>query len=95
MFYDLAELHHKNKWGYAILGVASYYIGTFIFGVVLAIFSEVFELGLFDGMNDWSLNMLALPFGLLASWGTYSFLKRDLKKRKKLFQDDILDDDLF
>ena len=30
---ELAVEHNKSKWGYALLGIATYYIGTFIGGL--------------------------------------------------------------
>jgi hypothetical protein len=31
-YYKLAENHNRSKWGFAVLGVATYYGGTFAAG---------------------------------------------------------------
>ena len=34
-FQDLAKTYDNHKWGFAIAGVATYYIGTFIAGILI------------------------------------------------------------
>jgi hypothetical protein len=34
-YYKLAENHNRSKWGFAVLGVATYYGGTFAAGALL------------------------------------------------------------
>ena len=82
-YYNLAALHEKNKWPYAILGVASYYAGSFIFGIVLSL---VLELG-FDSsvadLNNATFGLIALPFGIGTTALVYHLFKRHWQKYKK------------
>ena len=93
-FYDLAGLHKKNPWGFAVLGVASYYAGNILGGVLLAVLSE---LGLFslEGIHETVIGIMALPIGILTCWGTYSLLRnRWEKSAEKVNRDEVLDGDL-
>jgi hypothetical protein len=96
-FYDLAERFDKSKWGFAVLGVVSYYVGTFIGGILLFLFYEIFMTAAIIELNDWVLNLLALPFGLLAAFGLYKFLERRLtnafNRGTNTIESNILDDD--
>ena len=80
-FYRLAEEYNKNKWGIAILGVASHYMGTFIFGVVFGIVAEIVSPGYVNTMNNLLLGIIALPFGALNCYIVYNLLERIWKKR--------------
>ncbi|MFT7606662.1 MAG: hypothetical protein ACI8VT_004265 [Saprospiraceae bacterium] len=93
-FYELAQRFDKNGWGYAILGVASYYIGSFIGGIILVLCYEFLAVGSIDGINDFALGLIALPFGLLACWGTYKLLERNFSNAPTdTLHPDILDDE--
>ena len=76
-YYLLAQKHDKHKWGFAILGVATYYAGSFIGGMLIGVGILYFqgEYAL-DEMSDISMSLIALPFGLLSTWGLYQHLKR-------------------
>ena len=93
-FYDLTQLHSKSPWPFAILGVVSYYVGTFIGGLVIGIGIALFSETPVEEINDWIFNLLAIPFGLLACWGTYKILERNWSKTNIVSSDDILDSDL-
>ena len=73
---DLALEYNKNKWGYALLGIASYYAGAFMGGVILAVIGMLINSDFVSEMNSLVLNLVALPFGLLAVWGLYTLLKK-------------------
>lgn len=75
-YYQLASAHNKSNWGFAILGVATYYAGTFLFGILLAITLELMSPGTLEGMSDFLLGVIAVPFGLLSAAGLYYLLKR-------------------
>jgi len=80
-YYQLAELYQKHKWGFAIMGVAMYYFGTFLGGVILQL---LFLAGLTPAVEEYNslvLNLLAFPFGLLTCWGLYQILKRSFSKK--------------
>src|SRR4051812_12081288 len=91
-FYTLAETHNKSKWGFAILGVASYYIGIILGGVILGL---MMELGLADGLRDlpdMTIGLIAIPLGVLCCWGLYRILKSQWSKQPvKRDSGDILD----
>jgi hypothetical protein len=73
---ELAATYGKNKIGYALLGIASYYGGTIIVGVILGIIAAVWNDGLVDEGNDIFLSLIALPFGILTVWGVYKILEK-------------------
>jgi len=75
-FYDLAGIHDKHQWGHAILGVVSYYVGTFIGGIAIVLSYELFLEGNIDDLDDFLLGLMAVPFGLLVCWVTYKILER-------------------
>ncbi|MBX2828672.1 MAG: hypothetical protein KTR22_10940 [Flavobacteriaceae bacterium] len=83
-FYRLAEQHGRSPWGFAILGVLSYYAGTFILGLALGIALEFWGSYSIDTMSDIQLALIALPAGLLASAALYFILKRIWKKNEKV-----------
>ncbi len=92
-FYDLAGQHGRNKWGYAVAGVVSYYFGTFVIGIVLYLGLDLFGVNV-DEMNDLVLNFLAIPFGLLACWLYYKFLEKKFETTAIIVgAEDILDDE--
>ncbi|MBT8233958.1 MAG: hypothetical protein HKN51_12765 [Saprospiraceae bacterium] len=94
-FFDLAKNHNHSKWGYAILGVVSYYFGTFIAGFVVAIYLELYtETTIYD-LGNLELSFIALPFGLLSCWLTYLLVKKIFTNAKIGTSENILDDDYF
>ncbi len=95
-FFDLALESGKTKtmqWVFAVLGVVVYYAGSFIGGMLIAIFGYATDLFDVETMNDLIISILALPFGVLACWGFYMILKKNWKKERETFinDDDILD----
>jgi amino acid transporter len=75
-FHELANDYEKSPWPFAILGVATYYAGTFLFGLLLGITLEIFSPGTLEGMHDFVLGLIAIPFGLFSCWGLYYLLRR-------------------
>ncbi len=93
-YYDLAADFDRNKWGYAISGVAVYYLGTFIAGIMIGLYYEVILEQSIDDMNDYLLGLMALPFGLLSCWIVYKVLERRWEYVElKANDSDILDDE--
>lgn len=82
-FYKLAEEFGKNKWGFAILGVVTYYTGAFLGGIILGLISIIWEDFNIEYMSDMQLGLMAIPFGLLTCFGVYSLLKRIWTKYQK------------
>jgi hypothetical protein len=94
-FYDLAELHQKSKWAFALLGVASYYVGSILGGILIALYVELFTASTIDDIPDVALNLLAVPFGIAMCWGTYRLLKKIWSKiPKAALYNEVLDGSL-
>jgi hypothetical protein len=90
-FYDLAHEYNKNKWGYAILGVLLYYVGTILGGFIIG-FSSYYMPEFFSNINEFLLNFMIIPFGLFVTWLTYIFLKKNFINNSS--NDNILDEGL-
>ncbi|WP_298345291.1 hypothetical protein [uncultured Algibacter sp.] len=90
-FYDLSIEYDKSKWLYAILSVIVYYAAGFVFGIALALLDiYIFNWGI-DYENNFGINLLGLPVGLLAVWGLYVSLEKKWKKSILLVKDEIED----
>ncbi|WP_375560013.1 hypothetical protein ACE193_20190 [Bernardetia sp. OM2101] len=99
-FYELAQKANKTKsimWLFAVLGVVSYYAGTFIGGVIIGLFAVLFDIEL-TYYPDFAITLMAVPFGILACWGFYMILKNTWKhiddRKTFIKDDDILDANL-
>ncbi|MFD0862169.1 hypothetical protein ACFQ1M_08105 [Sungkyunkwania multivorans] len=90
-FYRLAEKYDKSKWGFAIIGVLSYYGGLALFGLTLGVILGLVAPETLDTMNERLLGILLIPFGIGSSWGLYVFLKRRWQKESNLVVDEIDD----
>lgn len=93
-YYDLAILHNKSKWGFGVLGVIVYYAGTTIFGVVAGVSIAMLKPELLDTVPELVWSIVALPFGILATWGLYRFLKKKWENQGNESLEDILDSGL-
>ncbi len=82
--YNLACFHDKNKWGYAILGVAAYYAGALLFGVILGVVLEFGTNTSVDEMNSFVLSLIALPFGIVTTALIYHLFKKNWEKSTKI-----------
>lgn len=89
-FYELAQNNGKNKWLFAILGVVSYYIGTFIGGIVLVLIEPWTGFDI-ETANNFVISLLALPFGLLTCYGFYQLLKYNWTKQPPSSTEELLD----
>lgn len=92
-FYDLAAIHNRQKWLFAIIGLGSYYGGLFTGGIALGILSEAGVVDLND-TPDIVLGIMALPVGVLCCWGTYRYLKSTWERAEEEATKDVLDADL-
>ena len=79
-FYKLAEEYDKSKWGFAVLGVVSYYLITFGFAITVVIIAEIVSPGYIDTFSDRALDLISMPFGLLAIYLLYQYLLKTWKK---------------
>jgi hypothetical protein len=94
-FYELARLHQRSAWGFAILGVGSYYLGTILGALLIAVFVELVTDSSIDDIPDMALNVMSIPFGAALCWGTYRFLKKAWSKVSTVpDHDDVLDGSL-
>ena len=93
-FYDLAVIFDKNKWAFAIAGIATYYAGAFMGGFILALIYELWGTSSFSETNEFVLNLIALPFGITACFGLYKLLEKNWKRKSAIINPDILDDEL-
>ncbi len=76
VFYELAELHGKNRWIYAVWGVASYYLGVIVGGILLGIMLMAYSETILEGKSDTVIGLLGIPVGILVCWANYRFLKK-------------------
>lgn len=80
-FYTLAGNYDKNQWAFAILGVITYYTGTFIGGICIGLYYEVYLSTPFEELGNFKLGLITLPIGLLFCWGLYIVLKKKWSKK--------------
>lgn len=77
--FNLYKTNESKSWPYVVLGIAVYYVGTFIFGIAAVLLGEaVFDIDI-DNMNELALSLLAMPFGILATFGVYKCLENKWK----------------
>lgn len=94
-FYKLAEEYNKHKWGFAIAGVASYYAGVLIGGVLIGVFLALANPSWQeDQFSDTQYGLMAIPFGVLSTWGLYKILSRTWKKTSIIDSSEVLDSQL-
>ena len=91
-FSELALEHNKNKWGFAILGIVSFYFGSFLLGVLLAVSDVVFKTDFVEGTSELTLTLIGFPVGLLSCWSVYLILKKSWSKKASLNSDEALDE---
>lgn len=82
-FYDLAILHDKSKWGWAVIGVVSYYAGAFLLAFALGMIAEFISPGFFDNTPEMVLNLVAVPLGLISVYGVYQLVKKNWENNPK------------
>ena len=87
-YYDLADKYDKSKWGFAILGVVSYYAGTFFFGLTAALIDNG---NWILSQSDISIALIALPFGIATCVILY-FTLRHYWKKNAVSPEDLLEE---
>src|SRR5690348_11871838 len=92
-FYNLAHEYDKSRWGFAILGIISYYAGTLLAGIIFGIISELGITDFFDNIPELALGFIVLPFGAAACWGFYRILETQWSKKQVNKDDQTLDGD--
>jgi hypothetical protein len=91
-FYELAREHGRSRWGFAILGIATYYVGTIIAGVLFILLGAY--MGAFSNLPEIVINLLSIPFGLLSAWLLYRMLERSWINAQTSTESDVLDQNL-
>ena len=83
-FYNLAGDYNKNEWGYAILGVASYYgafFGSlFLIGAGIGLFADKM---IIDERDDLMFSLMGIPIGLLSCYLTYRHLSKRWEREER------------
>lgn len=79
-FYELAKEFGKSQWGYAIAGVATYYLGGALlyFAVLLPLMFIMPDT--IENMDDRDHGFLIVPFGIGACFLFYYLLKKRWQK---------------
>jgi len=90
-FYDLANRYGKSKWGYAIGGIAMYYISGLLFGIILAIGAEFTGSNFIEETSEFLLNLIGIVIGLGTCFGLYTFLERNLTEKSKTVEENLND----
>jgi hypothetical protein len=72
---ELAFEYNKHRWGYALLGIASYYIGTFLGGIILYVGGDLAGSDFPENISEIYINLLCMPVGILSVWGLYKLLE--------------------
>ena len=79
-YYQLAQKFDKSKWGFAILGVATYY------GVMISVMLIFLVICLLAGIefdfeaNETLMSLAAIPFGFEGVYFLYKFLEKKWTK---------------
>lgn len=91
LYYDLAKLHKRSAWLYAILGIVIFFAAQFIFGFLLGLFLLVTEVDL--NVPDFALSLIGVVFGAAATYGIEHLLKKKWERSPKeaLSESDLLD----
>jgi hypothetical protein len=89
--YKLAEEFNKSKWGFAILGVVTYYGFVFISAFVIVFAAASSGAEWVYTTDERLLGLIGVPFGLLATWGLHALLKSQWKKQDTS-SEQLLDD---
>ncbi|MFM2048247.1 MAG: hypothetical protein RI955_795 [Bacteroidota bacterium] len=88
---ELALDNGKTKWVFGLLGIAAYYGGTFLGGVIIGIVALILKSDFAETTPDILLGLLAMPLGILTVIGLYKYLKYYFSKKANLNDNDILD----
>lgn len=84
-FYKLAEEYSKSKWGFAILGIVTYYAGTFITAIIYGlIYFSMYPEASEESVETIYLTLAVIVFGILSSVILYFILESNWKKNQKV-----------
>ena len=91
---ELAFEYHRSRWGYAILGIASYYAGTAMGGIILYAGCALAGSDFPEETARPLVSLICMPFGILAVWGLYKLLEKNWARTGRNTDNDSLDADL-
>lgn len=92
-FYELAFEHNRSRWGFAILGIATYFISQLAMGFILGIILVASDTE-FTGNMELVTNIAGILIGIAGVWLFYFLLKRAWEKnpKKGVSNSELLDD---
>lgn len=92
-FYRLALDYDKNEWLYGFLGILSFFIGSNVAAFFLVFFLTLFAGIDFTTYDENLLGLIGVPFGILACYLYYKFLKKKWENSTVMEGNaDVLDD---
>jgi hypothetical protein len=93
VFSNLAKKYKKTTWGYAVLGVVTYFGTTFIYGIIYALIWMINNPNISETEIDSNLilKLSSVGVGVLVSYLLYFFLERNWKKQQEGEKLDIND----
>lgn len=93
-FYELAHKHNRSRWGYAILGVVTYYGLQFILGFAFGMYlvASGGNVALTTG-EEVLVSLVGVAIAGLGVWGMHYLLKKNWEKnmRPEHSREDLLD----
>jgi hypothetical protein len=91
LYYDLAKLHKRSAWLYAILGIVIFFTAQFILGFLLGLFLLMTEIEL--NVPDFALSLIGVVFGAAVTYGIEYLLKKKWEQNPKadFSESDLLD----
>lgn len=93
-FTNLAIDYGKSKWKYFFIGIGSYYGGSVIGAIIVAIvlgFVNGFDSFANEDFENAGWNFFFVIFGGLACYGIYKLLENKLQKEKELLEKEGID----
>jgi hypothetical protein len=93
-FYKLAEQHNRSRWGFALLGIATYYGVPVFLAFIAAVFFAALENDFIEAIPEYAWTLISIPIGLGSVYGLYLLLKSQWKKKPASSAPDILDAEL-
>lgn len=75
-FAELADLYDNKKWVYGLIGVITYYGGSFLTVVFIVLLDLVLDWGINWDDNDLVVSLLSIPIGLGCCYLLYYVLER-------------------
>ncbi len=86
-YYDLATIHGRSPWGFAILAIAIYYGSQFIIGIILAIaWPSLFEN--LKSFEETILNITFIPVSLGVWYLVFMYLRKKWEGQENIKIDD-------